>query len=153
MNVWGLFLITAIAPLSWAETLPSLPFESNASPHKLFIASDNNSQGFDSWTIDSGYAYNLFEDIDLYVGARINSGKNGAENGLLSGIHYQFTERLSFNSALRTFSKPENNSNKESAISAELTSRLKLKENLDLHATLDYQEWQQGVEFGIGFRF
>ncbi|EEY44804.1 hypothetical protein VMA_002876 [Vibrio mimicus VM223] len=54
---------------------------------------------------------------------------------------------------MRTFSKPENNSNKESAISAELTSRLKLKENLDLHATLDYQEWQQGVEFGIGFRF
>ena len=63
----------------------------------------NNSQGFDSWTIDSGYTYNLFKDIDLYVGARINSGTNGAENGLLSGIHYQFTERLSFNSTLYIF--------------------------------------------------
>ncbi|MCA2492952.1 ribonuclease regulator, partial [Vibrio sp. 2175-1] len=24
---------------------------------------------------------------------------------------------------------------------------------LDIHATLDYQDWQQGFEVGLGFRF
>ncbi|KQA23981.1 hypothetical protein ACP45F_03385 [Vibrio metoecus] len=141
-----------MAPFAGAELLPALPSESNASPHKLFIASDNNSQSFDSWTIDGGYAYNVFEDIDLYVGARINNNKQG-ENGWLSGIRYQFTERLSFKSTLLSTANPDKTKSKEAALSAELSSRLKLSENLDLHATLDYQEWQQGVEFGIGFRF
>ncbi|MFG0606320.1 hypothetical protein ACF8CX_11420 [Vibrio mimicus] len=157
MKTLGLLLIVFITPLSWAATLPALPTESSASPHKLFISSDNSSQGFDSWTIDSGYSYNLFDDIDWYVGARINSSPNRTENGWLSGIRYQFTDRLSFKSTLRTLSlSKSDNSGKnaqENALSAELSSRLMLKENLDLHATLDYQEWQQGVEFGIGFRF
>jgi hypothetical protein len=42
---------------------------------------------------------------------------------------------------------------KEKSLSAEVSSRLKLTENLDIHATLDYQEWQKGVEVGLGFRF
>ncbi|KQB01770.1 hypothetical protein XV91_05350 [Vibrio metoecus] len=147
-----LYLALFMSPRCWAETLPALPSENTPSAHKLFFASDNSSQHFDSWTIDSGYAYNVFEDIDLYVGARINNNKQG-ENGWLSGIRYQFTERLSFKSTLLSTANPDKTKSKEAALSAELSSRLKLSENLDLHATLDYQEWQQGVEFGIGFRF
>ncbi|EGR0603531.1 hypothetical protein FG060_08855 [Vibrio cholerae] len=145
-------LITLMAPFAGAELLPALPSESNASPHKLFIASDNSSQSFDSWTIDGGYAYNLFNDIDLYVGARIHNRLDNGAQGWLSGIGYQFTERLSFKSTLIASPKVESK-NQEAGVSAELSSRLKLTENLDLHATLDYQEWQQAVEFGVGFRF
>ncbi len=119
---------------------------------QLFIASDNSSQSFDSWTIDGGYAYNLFNDIDLYVGARIHNRLDNGAQGWLSGIGYQFTERLSFKSTLIASPKVESK-NQEAVVSAELSSRLKLTENLDLHATLDYQEWQQAVEFGVGFRF
>lgn len=152
MKIRMLYLALFMSPLCWAETLPALPSENTPSAHKLFFASDNSSQHFDSWTIDSGYAYNVFEDIDLYVGARINNNKQG-ENGWLSGIRYQFTERLSFKSTLLSTANPDKTKSKEAALSAELSSRLKLSENLDLHATLDYQEWQQGVEFGIGVRF
>ncbi|MHC6803885.1 ribonuclease regulator, partial [Vibrio antiquarius] len=30
---------------------------------------------------------------------------------------------------------------------------VKITDKLDLHATLDYQDWQQGIEVGLGFRF
>ncbi|MGI1896695.1 ribonuclease regulator, partial [Vibrio campbellii] len=40
-----------------------------------------------------------------------------------------------------------------SSLAAEVSSRVKITENLDLHATLDYQDWQQGFEVGLGFRF
>ncbi|MDF4701671.1 ribonuclease regulator, partial [Vibrio parahaemolyticus] len=32
-------------------------------------------------------------------------------------------------------------------------SRVKITDNLDLHATLDYQDLQPGFEVGLGFRF
>lgn len=89
-----------------------LASESNASPHKLFIASDNSSQSFDSWTIDGGYAYNLFNDIDLYVGARIHNRLDNGAQGWLSGIGYQFTERLSFKSTLIASPKVESKTKK-----------------------------------------
>ncbi|HAH03666.1 MAG TPA: ribonuclease regulator, partial [Vibrio sp.] len=41
----------------------------------------------------------------------------------------------------------------EKSVAAEVSSRVQLTDNLDLHATLDYEEWQQGVEVGLGFRF
>ncbi|MDW1838575.1 ribonuclease regulator, partial [Vibrio sp. Vb0718] len=28
-----------------------------------------------------------------------------------------------------------------------------ITDKLDIHATLDYQDWQQGFEVGLGFRF
>lgn len=105
-------LITLVAPFAGAELLPALPSESNASPHKLFIASDNSSQSFDSWTIDGGYAYNLFNDIDLYVGARIHNRLDNGAQGWLSGIGYQFTERLSFKSTLIASPKVESKTKK-----------------------------------------
>ncbi|NAW61190.1 hypothetical protein CAG58_04315 [Vibrio sp. V31_P5A7T61] len=139
-----------------AVTLPSLPSEPSRSAHTVFLYSDPNSQTFDSWVIDSGYAYNVFRNVDLYVGARINSSSasiNDASNGFLSGVSYKVNERISVKSTLYSSTKYDDQKRRYDAFSAELSSRLRLSENLDLHATLDYQEWQQGIEFGIGFRF
>jgi hypothetical protein len=97
--------------------------------------------------------YNVFRDVDLYVGARVNSSLNGGENGFLSGVSYKISDRFSVKSTLYTANKNSEDNKRSEVMAAELSSRLHLTENLDLHATLDYQEWQQGIELGLGFRF
>ncbi len=137
-----------------ATELPPLPSQQSTSPHKLFISSVNDQQDFDTWKVDGGYSYNVFDKIDLYVGARLNNGDRINETGFLSGVSYQVTPRVSVASTLHSYTNESLVIDKrESAISAEVSSRVRLTENLDLHATLDYQEWQQEVEFGLGFRF
>jgi opacity protein-like surface antigen len=141
---------------SLASTLPDLPFQHSESPHKLFIASEGVQQGFDSWKIDGGYSYNVFDKVDLYIGARVDQSQVDNENelGFLSGVSYQITPRMSVKSTLHSYKDdPLAKEGQESKISAEVSSRLQLTENIDVHATLDYQEWQQGLEVGLGFRF
>ncbi len=125
-----------------------------ASSHKLFISSNSNtnSEQFDIWQIDSGYSYNVFESLDLYVGASITSATSEKENGFLSGMSYQFSENITLKSSLRAQAN-KNDPTEEKQLSAEVTSRLKISDNVDLHATFDYEEWQQGVEVGLGFSF
>ncbi|MEH0687513.1 hypothetical protein H4F17_00305 [Vibrio cholerae] len=147
-----LLLLTTFS--SVAVTLPPLPASQHTSPHKLFLSSENDSLDFDSWKIDGGYSYSLFDNIDLYVGARLNQSDTNSESGFLSGVSYQLTPRLSVKSTLHSYSiESVDEGKRQPAISAEVSSRMKLTENLDIHATLDYQEWQQGVEVGLGFRF
>ncbi|MEL0611384.1 ribonuclease regulator, partial [Vibrio echinoideorum] len=57
----------------------------------------------------------------------------------------------SFNSSLHTYKDEEEDNDK--SVAAEVSSRVHLTDNLDLHATLDYEERQQGVELGLVFRF
>lgn len=142
-----------------AELLPPLPSEQVSSSHQLFLTSEQNSGTNDnqSINIDGGYSYNLFSDIDIYVGARIKQSDNSnndsrSENGFLSGVSYQVTERVSIRSMVHSYYEQENDK-KNNTVAAELSSRLQLTDDLDLHATLDYREWQQGVEVGLGFRF
>lgn len=138
---------------SFAADLPVLPSQQNVSPHKLFISSTNDNNDFDSWKIDGGYSYNIFSKVDLYVGARLNNSERANETGFLSGVSYQLTPRFSVKSTLHSYSDDTLNDGKESTIAAEVSSHMKLTENLDIHATLDYQEWQKGIEVGLGFRF
>ncbi|MBD0784796.1 hypothetical protein HUO09_00350 [Vibrio sp. Y2-5] len=146
-----------------SEPLPTLPSMQKDSPHRLFltseqVSSEQNGKEIEAWdiVIDGGYAYAIFSDIDVYVGARINQSysENGnfSENGLLSGVSYQLTERVTLSSSVQSYFS-DKNSERTSNIGAELSSRLQLSDDLDLHATLGYQEWQQGVEVGLGFRF
>ncbi len=137
-----------------ATELPQLPSQQESSPHRLFLSSANDQHDFDTWKVDGGYSYNVFDKIDLYVGARLNNGERINETGFLSGVSYQVTPRVSVASTLHSYSNDRpDEERRESSISAEVSSRVRLTENLDLHATLDYQEWQQEVEFGLGFRF
>ncbi|MDK9737513.1 ribonuclease regulator [Vibrio sp. D404a] len=151
-----LFLLAFAVPVVCsANSLPLLPSQLDTSAHKFFISSQSTAnQSFDVWKVDSGYSYSVFKNVDLYVGARINSDSLRNENGFLSGVSYQLSDRISFNSTLHTYTNEEDvEQGKEKSIAAEVTSRVQLTDNLDLHATLDYEEWQQGVEVGIGFRF
>ncbi|MEZ8105505.1 MULTISPECIES: hypothetical protein [Vibrio] len=146
-------LLTLIAPACFATTLPQLPSSLNASPHQFFLSSENQfNEKFDVWNIDGGYSYNLFNSVDLYVGAHVNNSALGSDNGFLSGVSYKVSERIIVKSTLRS-TNVEINNEKQGVMAAEISSRMRLSDNLDLHATLDYQEWQQGIEVGLGFRF
>ncbi|MCL9781110.1 hypothetical protein M9194_06685 [Vibrio sp. S4M6] len=139
-----------------AEDLPNFPSEKKTSPHKLFVSSENNTQSTESYKIDSGYSYNIFNKVDLYIGARIDRTEDNNDpkmiDGLLSGLSYQLTENISVKSTLRSYTETVYQDNATS-MAAEVSSRMKITDNLDVHATLDYQEWRQGIEVGIGFRF
>ncbi len=138
-----------------AAFLPELPAHQTtpSSPFKFFISSEQDVQTFDSWKIDSGYSYSLFDNVDIYVGARVDNTSSENQSGFLSGVSYQISPRFSVKSTLHTSSYSNVEEGKDTLISAEVSSRMILTENLDVHATLDYQEWQQGVEVGLGFRF
>ncbi|NOI78098.1 hypothetical protein F0224_20725 [Vibrio coralliilyticus] len=146
-------LLTLVACSSVATELPALPSQQKASPHKLFLSSETDQHDFDTWKIDGGYSYNVFDNIDLYVGARVNQGSNTNESGFLSGVSYQITPRVSVKSTLHSFNEENTAEGTDKVIAAEVSSRMRLTENLDLHATLEHQEWQQELEVGIGFRF
>lgn len=134
-----------------ATILPQLPNQKAVSSHKLFVSSYTITSAYQTMSIDSGYAYSVFDNFDVYIGARLNEG----DNSLLSGVGYSVTERLSIHGTLHTYKDYDqvDEAEAETTLSAELTSRLRLHENLDIHATLDYQDLEGGVEFGLGFRF
>ncbi|MGF1696751.1 hypothetical protein L4D20_08160 [Vibrio kyushuensis] len=154
MKILFSFIMLMMCSYVSATPLPSLPSLANSattSPHRLFVTSEQGPTQFDSWKIDSGYSYSLFDKIDLYVGTRVNNSDSN-ENGFLSGVSYQLTNRVSVKSTLHSYSEVIDDT-KSDSVSAEVSSRMKITDNLDLHATLDYQEWQQGIELGLGFRF
>ena len=146
--------LSSVSFIVSAENLPTLPSQ-KPSQHKLFIAShtSQDSDEYDLWKIDGGYSYEVFDSVDLYVGARIDSSKKDNQNGFLSGVSYRFNDKVSLDSSLHSTQETLENGDKESVVSAEVTSRVQLSDRLHLHATLDYEEWQQGIELGLGFRF
>lgn len=93
----GLFLLLFFVPgVCLANELPPLPGKTSPSPHKLFISSDSyQSDSFDVWNIDTGYAYELFDSVDVYVGARVNNSPTKNQSGFLSGISYHFNRYVS----------------------------------------------------------
>ncbi|WP_373417176.1 ribonuclease regulator, partial [Vibrio parahaemolyticus] len=145
-----------VSGVSFANDLPPLPGKTSTSPHKLFISSESyQTDSFDVWNIDGGYAYELFDSVDLYVGARVNNSPTQNQSGFLSGISYHFNDRVTVKSTVRSYKSENSNGiqTEDSSLAAELSSRVKITDKLDIHATLDYQDWQQGFEVGLGFRF
>lgn len=134
-----------------AVDLPKFPSQTFESNHKVFFNSNSSQTDSQSMSLESGYSYSIFESFDIYVGARLSE----KDNGFLSGVSYSVTDRLSVRGSVHNLKEIEASDVNEidQGLSAELTSRLRLSENLDVHATLDYQEWQSGVEVGLGFRF
>lgn len=136
-----------------AVDLPTLPSQQLSSPHSVFLSSEQDQADINSWKVNGGYSYSVFDKLDVYVGARFNNNTKANETGVLSGVSYQITPRVSLASTLHSYNSEAVADKKDTALSAEVSSRVRLTENLDLHATLDYQEWQKEVEFGLGFRF
>ncbi|EGQ8523334.1 ribonuclease regulator [Vibrio parahaemolyticus] len=156
MKKWLFLLLFLVSGVSFANVLPPLPGKTSASPHKLFISSESyQTDSFDVWNIDGGYAYELFDSVDLYVGARVNNSPTQNQSGFLSGISYHLNDRVTVKSTVRSYKSENSNGiqTEDSSLAAELSSRVKITDKLDIHATLDYQDWQQGFEVGLGFRF
>ncbi|CAE6884907.1 ribonuclease regulator [Vibrio alginolyticus] len=156
MKKWIFLLFFAVPGISLATELPPLPGKNTTSPHKLFISSESyQSDSFDVWNIDGGYSYELFDSVDLYVGARVNNSPVQNQSGFLSGVSYHFNDRVTVKSTLRSFKgeTTEGIREEDNGLAAEVSSRVKITDKLDIHATLDYQDWQQGFEVGLGFRF
>ncbi|HCE1930779.1 TPA: ribonuclease regulator [Vibrio parahaemolyticus] len=156
MKKWLFLLLFLVSGVSFANDLPPLRGKTSTSPHKLFISSESyQTDSFDVWNIDGGYAYELFDSVDLYVGARVNNSPTQNQSGFLSGISYHFNDRVTVKSTVRSYKSENSNGiqTEDSSLAAELSSRVKITDKLDIHATLDYQDWQQGFEVGLGFRF
>ncbi|ORT48353.1 hypothetical protein ST37_19320 [Vibrio sp. qd031] len=144
------FIACAVAfPIFASPTLPNI--EESESKHKVFMNSKSQTnEGFDVWQIDSGYAYNLFDSFDLYVGTRIKNTDSEADRGFLSGVSYQFNHKISVNSTLYT---GDTAVIEEPSFNAEVSGNFEMSNGLNLHATLDYDEWQQGITVGLGYNF
>ncbi|MEF1310198.1 ribonuclease regulator [Vibrio mytili] len=156
MKKWLFLFLFFVPGVCLATDLPPLPGQVSPSPHKLFISSESyQNDSFDVWNIDGGYSYELLDSVDLYVGARVNNSPTNNQSGFLSGVSYHFNDRITVKSTVRSFrnESDERVNEEESGLAAEVSSRMKITDKLDLHATVDYQDWQQGIEVGLGFRF
>ncbi|MCG7497614.1 hypothetical protein MHO82_12130 [Vibrio sp. Of7-15] len=154
MTKWLFTLILLVVALP--TTANELNITDKApSPHKWFVSSQSvPTDQFDLWQVDSGYSYSVFDSVELYVGARLRSNEQETRSnkgGLLSGIKYNFSDRLSVQSAIHTSNTETETQN--SATSVELSSQLQLSEQIDLRATMDYEALQQVYQIGIGFKF
>jgi hypothetical protein len=122
------------------------------SKHKLFLNSQNTSgEGFDVWRLDSGYAYNVYESVDLYIGTRVENSDSTSSGGFLSGVSYQFNEHVSLKSAL--YQSDSIIIRAEDKLAAEVSGQIQITDKLNIHATYDYADFQQGIEVGLGFSF
>ncbi|USD65726.1 ribonuclease regulator [Vibrio sp. SCSIO 43136] len=152
----SLLVLPAISVAGPLDLLPKS--EPTESAHKFFMSTYNSTQSqgesFDVWNIESGYAYNVFGDVDLYIATSMSNSQSNQNNGFLSGVSYQFNDRITVNSGLRAQVNKDIDANEQDKkLSAEVSSRVKLSDNIDLRATLDVEEWQQGIEVGLGFSF
>ena len=116
-----------------------------------FLSSQSRgAEQFDLWQIDSGYAYSISDNTELYLSTRLKSGNDSqpASRGLLSGVKYNFTPRLSLQSALTSETQ-----DRDTVMGVEVSSQYEVTERLNLHATLDYEAIEQIYQIGIGFQF
>ncbi|GAD80705.1 hypothetical protein [Vibrio ezurae] len=126
----------------------------NDTPHRFFMSAISGSgEQFDEWKVDTGYAYSVFENVDLYVATRISSSTDThSSRGFLSGVNYHYSNKLSLNSAI--YASPDVDAiSIRDYMGAELSGKYMLTESLNLKATLDYEEWQSAIEVKLGFSF
>ena len=144
-------------------TLLVVAFPTTAAEHSLLHKADDPSSSgwflssqsrgaeqFDLWQIDSGYAYALTDNTALYLSTRLKSGndKQSASRGLLSGVKYHFTPRLSLQSAVTSETQ-----DRDTTLGVEVSSQYEFSERINLHATMDYEAIEQVYQLGIGFKF
>ncbi|CAM2825056.1 hypothetical protein [Vibrio rarus] len=124
------------------------------SPHRFFMSADSSlGETFDEWKMDTGYAYSVLENIDLYIATRIsNSSEEQGSRGFLSGVNYKFNHKISLNSAI--YASPDFKAESlTNSVGAEVSGKYMLTDSLNLKATIDYEDWQSAIEVKLGFSF
>ncbi|EAR57074.1 hypothetical protein SKA34_18369 [Photobacterium sp. SKA34] len=116
-----------------------------------FLSSQpRHQQAFDVWQIDSGYAYTITKNTQLYLSTQLTSGTviQRGSRGIASGVKYNLTPKVSLQSEINTASTNEN-----TKLGIEVSSQYDVSDQLNLRATVDYEELEQVIEFGLGFNF
>ncbi|PSV26027.1 MULTISPECIES: hypothetical protein [unclassified Photobacterium] len=116
-----------------------------------FLSSQSrHQQAFDVWQIDSGYAYTITKNTQLYLSTQLTSGTvtQRGSRGIASGVKYNLTPKVSLQSEINTATTKEN-----TKLGIEVSSQYDVSDQLNLRATVDYEELEQVIEFGLGFSF
>ncbi len=123
--------------------------------HKLtsgwFLSSQSrHQQSFDVWQIDSGYAYSVTNNTQLYLSTHLTTSTDHqpATTGLTSGVKYTVSPRISINSAITS-----ETTNNQTTLGLELSSQYDVSQKVNVRATVDYAELEQIIELGLGFSF
>ncbi|OOF01746.1 hypothetical protein BZG80_14710 [Salinivibrio sp. MA440] len=98
---WLALALHVVATPAWAEKLTRNTAPELASEHFFIQSIPSASQGFDSWTVQSGYRYPL-QNVSVYIGTQLKSetAQSTSAHGLLSGIDYHFTDKLRVSSQI-----------------------------------------------------
>ncbi|PSU31928.1 hypothetical protein [Photobacterium lutimaris] len=152
MRTWliTIALLVVALPTTAAESRLLNRLDDNTSSGWFISSQSKGAEQFDLWQIDSGYAYSLSDNTELYLSTRLKSGNENqpASRGMLSGVKYSFTPKLSLQSAVTSETQDQ-----DTVVGVEVSSNYEVTEKLNLHATLDYEGLEQIYQFGIGFRF
>ncbi|MGF1685548.1 hypothetical protein L4C36_02515 [Photobacterium japonica] len=143
-------LLVVALPTTAAEHSLLSKADDPASSGWFLSSQSRGAEQFDLWQIDSGYAYALTDNTALYLSTRLKSGndKESASRGLLSGVKYHFTSRLSLQSAVTSETQ-----DRDTTLGVEVSSQYEVSERINLHATMDYEAIEQVYQLGIGFKF
>ncbi|UTV27313.1 hypothetical protein [Photobacterium atrarenae] len=150
-RLWFTMALLAVAlPTAAAEKNNWDPALANESSGWFISSQSKSAEQFDLWQIDSGYAYALSQKTELYLSTRLKSGNEfqSATRGLLSGVKYNFSPKLSLQSAVTSESV-----NEEVVMGVEVSSQYEVLNRVNVHATVDYEALEQIYQVGIGFRF
>ncbi|MCQ1058913.1 hypothetical protein ACQKPX_06865 [Photobacterium sp. DNB23_23_1] len=152
MRTWliTIALLVVALPTTAAESRLLQILDDNSSSGWFMSSQSKGAEQFDLWQIDSGYAYSISDNTEVYLSTRLKSGNESqaASRGMLSGVKYSFTPKLSLQSAVTSETQDQ-----DTVMGVEVTSNYEVTEKLNLHATLDYEGLEQIYQFGIGFRF
>ena len=152
MRTWliTIALLVVALPTTAAESRLLNILDDNTYSGWFMSSLSKGAEQFDLWQIDSGYAYSISDNTELYLSTRLKSGNESqaASRGMLSGVKYSFTPKLSLQSAVTSETQDQ-----DTVMGVEVSSNYEVTEKLNLHATLDYEGLEQIYQFGIGFRF
>lgn len=143
----------------FAQNVNSLPLHQYIEKKTQTVWFSNSlssgDHGFDSWTISSGYYYSLMKNINIYVATEMSTETTFSlgSKGLLSGIEYNFNERITFDSSVQT-----ERTNEETIDSLGMSSKIKLSDQFNLEAKLGFnlnQSFSSSASYqvGVGYQF
>ncbi|KLV07577.1 MULTISPECIES: hypothetical protein [Photobacterium] len=143
-------LLVVALPTAAAESDPLTLLDDKSKSGWFLTSQSRGAEQFDLWQIDSGYTYALTDKTEVYLSTRLKTSTSTqpASRGLLSGVKYSLSPRLSLQSAVTSETE-----DRETVMGVEVSSQFEVTDRLNLHATLDYESLEQIYQVGIGFRF
>lgn len=152
-------ILPVLTGFVFAQPMNALPAHEyiDITTQKAWISNSisTGDQGFDSWTISSGYHYPLLKNMNVYFATELTNETDSASTsqGLLSGIEYNFSERITFDGTVQA-----ERVNEETIGFMGMSSKIMITDDINVKATFDLFLVQSPISFanyqlGVGFRF